>query len=467
MFSRILITLLVLLCPAHIYAREAVPQNAAQLNLTFAPLVKQVSPAVVNIYTKRAVARGFRHPFMDDPIFGQFFGRDMFGGRMRKHIESALGSGVIVSAQGLVVTNEHVVRGADEITIVLSDGNEYEADKLLADEASDLALLRIKDQEVTFPFVTLKPSESLEVGDLVLAIGNPFGVGQTVTSGIVSAQGRSSLDINDFNFFIQTDAAINPGNSGGPLVTMDGKVVGINTAIYSRSGGSLGIGFAIPSEMVASVIAASLNGQTGDKGIIRPWIGLTAQNVTSDISMSLGLPNPNGAMISQIHSASPFAEAGIKVGDIITSVNDKTIRDAAELKFRIATVPIGKQAKVSLFRDGKILTKNVKAIAPPEHPPRAQITLQGDHVLNGVTIANLNPAVSVELGLAGEEQGVVVLNAPRGFFRTVSAGDILLEVNSQKIQTPADVETALSSPRVNGPFMVIQSGGRVRQLYLR
>ncbi len=471
MFSRILITLLVLLCPTQTMAQEPqqqIPQNKSQLNLTFAPLVKQVAPAVVNIYTKRSVSKMFRNPFMDDPFFGQLFGGELFGGQMRKHVESALGSGVIVSAQGLVVTNEHVVRGADQITVVLNDGNEYEATKVLTDEASDLALLRIDETDREFPFVNLKPSESLEVGDLVLAIGNPFGVGQTVTSGIVSAQGRSSLDINDYNFFIQTDAAINPGNSGGPLVTMDGKVVGINTAIYSRSGGSLGIGFAIPSEMVASVIAASLNGQTGEHGIIRPWIGVTAQNVSTDIANSLGLDNPNGAMVSRLHSASPFREAGIKVGDVVLSVNGKAIRDAAELKFRIATVPIGKEAEVEIFRDEKIQNKSVKAIAPPENPPRNEITLRGDHVLNGVTIANLNPAVSIELGLAGEEEGVVVMSAPiRGFFRTVNTGDILMEVNGRKINKPEDVEKALKAPKSNGPYLVIKSGGRVSRLYLR
>lgn len=450
-------------------AVDQVPESALQLNLTFAPIVKQVAPAVVNIYTKKDLARAFgNNPFMNDPFFSQLFGGELFGGKMRRYMESALGSGVIVSAQGLVVTNEHVVRGADQITVVLNDGNEYEAVKVLTDEASDLALLRIQEEGREYPFVNLKPSESLEVGDLVLAIGNPFGVGQTVTSGIVSAQGRSNLDINDYNFFIQTDAAINPGNSGGPLVTMDGKVVGINTAIYSRSGGSMGIGFAIPSEMVASVIAASLNGQSGDRGIIRPWIGVTAQNVTTDIANSLGLNSPSGAMITQLHSASPFRDAGINVGDVVLSVNGKTIRDAAELKFRIATVPIGKDATVKIYRKGKTQDKSVTAIAPPENPPRNEMTLRGDHVLNGVTIANLNPAVSIELGLTGEEEGVVVLNAPRrGFFRTVNPGDILLEVNGRKIDRPKDVEDALKAEKTNGPYLVIKTGGRISRLFLR
>ncbi len=469
MFSRIFTLLLALLIPLNVYAQQpAVPQNQAQVNLSFAPLVKQVAPAVVNIYTKRAVTAQFRNPFMDDPFFGQFFNDNLFGGRMRQQIESALGSGVIVSKGGLIVTNAHVINGAQEITIALADGNEYPASLILSDPASDLALLQITGETIEFPFVTLKPSESLEVGDLVLAIGNPFGVGQTVTSGIVSAQGRSALDINDFNFFIQTDAAINPGNSGGPLVAMDGKVVGINTAIYSRSGGSMGIGFAIPSEMVASVIAASLSGQTGERGIIRPWLGVSSQNVTSEIAMSLGLPKPVGALITKLHSASPLLAAGVKVGDLIIALNKTPIRDSAEMKFRIATVPIGKEAEIDILRDGKTITKKITVIAPPEHPAREEIRLSGNHVLNGVTISNINPAVSVELGLITEEQGVVVLSAPsRSFFRTVAVGDILLEVNGQKIEKPADVEKALSAPRTNGPYLVINRGGRVNQIYLR
>ena len=448
---------------------QNVPQNGAELKLSFAPLVKKVAPAVVNIYSKRsAIPQGFRHPFLDDPIFGKLFGGDLFGGRMRKHVESALGSGVIVTQDGLVVTNEHVIRGSREIKIVLNDGNEYDAEVILSDAASDLALLRVSEPNVDLPFVTLKPSESLEVGDLVLAIGNPFGVGQTVTSGIVSAQGRSSLDINDFNFFIQTDAAINPGNSGGPLVAMDGKVVGINTAIYSRSGGSLGIGFAIPSEMVASVIAASINGQTGERGIIRPWVGVQAQDVTPEIAQNLGLESPNGALVSQLHSASPFSKAGIKVGDVVKSINDKDIKSAAELKFRIATVPIGKESKVEYFRKGKIFKSDVKTIAPPEEPSRDEITLNGSHVLKGVVVSNLNPAVSVELGLAGEEEGVVVMQAPRiGFFRTVSAGDILMEINGRKISKTSDVEVALAAPRNSGPYLIVKSNGRINRLYLR
>lgn len=464
-------TFLALLFPVSVYGQtHAAPQNNAQVQLSFAPLVREVSPAVVNVYTKRSVVAGGGSPFMGDPFFGKFFDRDFFGGQMRQHLESALGSGVIVTGNGLVVTNAHVIRGADEVSVGLKDGNEYVADIVLQDEASDLALLRIKqeDDEAPFPYVTLKPSESLEVGDLVLAIGNPFGVGQTVTSGIISAKGRSSLDINDYNFFIQTDAAINPGNSGGPLVAMDGKVVGINTAIYSRSGGSMGIGFAIPSEMVASVIAAEVNGQVSNNGILRPWLGVSVQDITSDIATSLELDKPEGALVSDVHSASPFIASGLETGDVIIGVNDRKVRNSAELKFIIATVPIGRQANVSVWRNGKVLSMQVEAMAPPNDPPRNDTVLQGNHILKGAVVANFNPAVSVELGLSGDEHGVVVVQAPRGFFaRTVKAGDILTQINGHEIDDVEQVDDVLSQGKGQGIEMLINRQGRLVKMFLR
>ncbi len=464
----ILLFLCVFIAPFDAYAQERiVPQNELQLNLSYAPLVKKVAPAVVNIYTKRTVQTGFRSPFMSDPFFEQFFGGSMFGGGMRERVENSLGSGVIVAKEGLVITNAHVVGGAQEITIVMPEGNEYAARLLLSDDASDLAVLRI-EENMEFPYVNLKPSESLEVGDLVLAIGNPFGVGQTVTSGIVSAQGRSSLDINDYNFFIQTDAAINPGNSGGALVAMDGGVVGINTAIMSRSGGSMGLGFAIPSEMVASVIAAALSGQTGDKGITRPWLGVTTQNVTSDIANSLGLPKPRGSLIADLHSASPLRKAGVKISDVVTEVNGHIIRDAPEMKFRLATVPLGKTANIKVLRQGKELSFDITAIAPPDEPARNETVLKGAHILNGAVVANLNPAVAVELGLKGEGSGVVVMETPRNSYaaRAVAPGDILLEINGKEIKSPADVDKAFKNSE-NGASLTLKRGGRISRLFMR
>ncbi|MCB1531906.1 MAG: Do family serine endopeptidase [Alphaproteobacteria bacterium] len=466
MIIRLAAIVLALFFPLVAGAQSVVPQSQSEVKLSFAPVVKAVAPAVVNIYTKRTVVQSAVNPFFRDPFFSQFFGNNVPGQRMRKQAESSLGSGVIIEADGLVVTNAHVVKGAEEITVGLNDGREFEAELVLVDAPSDLALLRIDPAGEALPFASLRPSESLEVGDLVLAIGNPFGVGQTVTSGIVSAQGRSSLNINDFNFFIQTDAAINPGNSGGALVTLDGGVVGINTAIYSRNGGSLGIGFAIPSEMVASVIAAEKAGSNGASGIARPWLGVTAQGVTQDIADSLDLKTPRGALISHLHSASPLKAAGIQVGDVVLSLNDKEVRSPSEMKFRMATVPLGDEATMLVERKGKSKSYKVKAMAPPDSPPRSAITLSGQHYLSGATIANINPAVAVELGLS-EEEGVVVMALAAGSpaARILNPGDIVLDINGAEIKAPKDVEKAAQAAR--SLSVIVKTNGRTRRVFIR
>ncbi len=296
---------------------RAVPETGAQVTLSYAPVVKKISPAVVNIYTKRIVQERV-NPFMADPMFQRFFGNLGQNGLTRERLQSALGSGVILEPNGLIITNAHVVKNAQEIMVVLSDRREFSAKVSLIDEPSDLAIVHVETKGELLPHANLVPSENLQVGDIVLAIGNPFGVGQTVTSGIVSALARSSLNINNFNFFIQTDAAINPGNSGGPLVDMNGGVVGINSAIFSNSGGSLGIGFAIPAEMVATVIAAEKAGGDG-KTIQRAWVGISGQQVTGDIAESLGLSRPAGVLITNIHPASPLLKEGMQVGGAFCS----------------------------------------------------------------------------------------------------------------------------------------------------
>ncbi|QQG37485.1 MAG: Do family serine endopeptidase [Micavibrio aeruginosavorus] len=448
--------------------KKTVPQDQAGVQLSFAPLVKKVAPAVVNIYTTRTITRRYVHPFMDDPFFSQFFG-DMpgydRGGTVRRKVEGALGSGVIVSPDGLVVTNAHVVKGADEIKVILADGREFSARVSLKDEPSDLALLRVDTGREALPHAELKPSETLEVGDLVLAIGNPFGVGQTVTSGIISALARSSLDINDYNFFIQTDAAINPGNSGGPLVSMNGGVIGINTAIFSQSGGSLGIGFAIPSEMVQSVIAAEAGGSSD---VVRPWLGVSSQAVTAEIADSLGLSKPRGTLISDLHSASPLRAAGVKVGDVLVMLNGHEIRDPSEMKFRMATVKIGDTAVIGYLRGGKVKEARVKAIAPPEDPPRDQTTLtQG--IFKGVTVANINPAVAHELGLPDQDaQGVVVMKVEGDGYgtRLLRKGDKILNVSQRDIKDVESLKKTLML-RLAMFSLVINRNGQIQQIAIR
>ncbi|CAN0480566.1 unnamed protein product, partial [Discosporangium mesarthrocarpum] len=274
---------------------KRVPASKAEISLSFAPLVKSAAPAVVNIYTRRVVRARRISPLFNDPFFRRFFGNQFApGNRQNQRVQNSLGSGVIVSADGLIVTNHHVIDKADEITVVLTDRREFEAEVVTRDEGTDLAVLRIKANNEKLPFLKLRDSDTLEVGDLVLAIGNPFGVGQTVTSGIVSALARTARGVSDFGFFIQTDAAINPGNSGGALIALDGGLVGINTAIYSRGGGSNGIGFAIPSNMVATVIGSAVSGGQ----VVRPWLGARGQTVNADLARSLGLSRPSGVLVN-------------------------------------------------------------------------------------------------------------------------------------------------------------------------
>lgn len=465
MFSAIM-----LVTGASAYAQDrVVPETRPMMQMSFAPVVKKVSPAVVNIYTKRVVKKRVS-PFMNDPLFEQFFGGMGMQGLSREQVESSLGSGVIVDVTGVIVTNSHVVESAQEIVVVLNDGREFDAKVSLTDKRSDLAILRIDSKGEELPFAPLKQSENLEVGDIVIAVGNPFGVGQTVTSGIVSALARSSLDISDFNFFIQTDAAINPGNSGGPLVDIDGGVVGINTAIYSRTGGSLGIGFAVPSEMVATVVAAEKSGDHSAKSIVRTWMGISGQMVTADIAKSLDLKKPAGVLINKIHTASPLSKDGMKVGDVVTAINGRTIRDPAEMKFRLATIPLGDEIKLDVLRKGTEQSFTVQAIAPPDSPDRDQKTLKGNNILSGVTVANINPALSVELNLQNEVDGVVVTDVSSNgrVSRILRAGDILVSINEEPITSTKVLGAVIERGIKHGVLaLVIERDGVKSQIVIR
>ena len=310
----------------------------AELRLSYAPVVKRVAPAVVNVYAAKVVHN--RNPLFDDPIFRRFFGVPGGGG---SQLQRSLGSGVIVDPAGLVVTNNHVIEGADEVKVSLADKREFEAEIVLKDTRTDLAVLRIKDAHERFPHLEFANSDALQVGDVVLAIGNPFGVGQTVTHGIVSALARTQVGITDYQFFIQTDAAINPGNSGGALVDLDGRLVGINTAIFSRSGGSQGIGFAIPANMVRVVVASA---ERGGKAVKRPWLGAKLQAVTPEIADSLGLKRPTGALVANVHAATARRRRrGLKAGDLIVAVDGQTVDDPNAFDYRFATKPLGGTAR--------------------------------------------------------------------------------------------------------------------------
>lgn len=445
---------------------KVVPSSRAETMLSFAPLVKLAAPAVVNIYTRRVVRARTATPLFNDPFFRRFFGDQFrFGGQERRRVQNSLGSGVIVSDDGLVVTNYHVIDKADEITVVLTDRREFEAEIVTRDERTDLAVLRIKVESEKLPFLKFRDSDTLKVGDLVLAIGNPFGVGQTVTSGIVSALARTARGVSDFGFFIQTDAAINPGNSGGALVSLDGGLIGINTAIYSRGGGSNGIGFAIPSNMVATVVGTAMRGGQ----VVRPWLGARGQSVDADIARSLGLPTPSGVLVNSVHPDGPAAKAGLKVGDVILSIDGKKVPDANSLRFRIATLSIGGQTLIGAIRGGRPLERNVSLIAAPENPPRDLSLIKGSNPYAGAEVANLSPALTEELGIDSEATGVIVLRLKRRSPADrvgLEPGDILLRLNGEQISSVAMLKQLLTRDYANWRIEISRSG-RLLQLIIR
>jgi len=440
-------------------ADQSVPGSAAEIRMSFAPVVHNTAPAVVNVYAQRLVAQR-EGGLLDDPFFRQFFGDDGSFGRPREQVQNSLGSGVIVDPSGLIVTNNHVIAGGTDIRVALADKREFEAKLLLADERTDLAVLKIDAGDEVLPALQFGDSDDLEVGDLVLAIGNPFGVGQTVTSGIVSALARTHVGISDYQFFIQTDAAINPGNSGGALVNMAGELVGINTAIFSRSGGSIGIGFAIPANMVRTVVQSAEAGTE----VRRPWLGVGLQDVTPEIAETLGFARPEGALIVDIHPDSPLAVAGLKRGDVILAIEGKPVENARELGYRAATMPIGSASIIEYQRGGTRKETRITLIAAPETVARDETPITGNNPMAGAVAANLSPAVAEELGLAAGLTGVAILRAENGPARRfLRKGDIVRAINDAKIGTVADLKAAVET---NTGFwdILIERGGRSLRL---
>jgi Do/DeqQ family serine protease len=412
-----------------------VPTSPGELKLSFAPIVQRTTPAVVNVYAAKMVQN--RNPLLDDPIFRRFFG--IPGNQSPEQMQRSLGSGVVVDPSGLVVTNNHVIEGADQVKVSLADKREFEAEIVLKDSRTDLAVLRLKAGREQFTPLEFSNSDELLVGDVVLAIGNPFGVGQTVTHGIVSALARTQVGITDYQFFIQTDAAINPGNSGGALVDLTGKLVGINTAIFSRSGGSQGIGFAIPANMVRVVVASA---KSGGSAVRRPWLGARLQTVTSEIAESLGLARPSGALVSNVAQASPAARAGLRLSDLITAIDGQTVDDPNAFDYRFATRPLGGTAQIDIVRAGKPQRLTIALETAPDSG-RDEIVIKSRSPFQGAKVSNISPAVADELRLDSNVEGVVIIelgdDAPAqsvGFKK----GDVILNVNSQKIVKTGDLE---------------------------
>ncbi len=456
-----LAVLFALAAPAAAQSDEkVVPLDPGLVKLSFAPLVKKVKPSVVNVYASRVETMP-RNPLFDDPIFKRFFGDQGSNSRTAQ----SLGSGVIVDPSGLVVTNHHVIEGMTEVRIALSDRREFEAEIVLRDPRTDLAVLKIKSDE-RFPVLELGDSDKIEVGDFVIAIGNPFGVGQTVTQGIISALARTQIGINDYGFFIQTDAAINPGNSGGALVDLSGRLVGINSAIYSRSGGSMGIGFAIPVNMVKSVIAAA---EHGGQSVKRPWLGAKLQNVSKDIADSIGLDRPVGAVVVSVAAGSPAAKAGLKRGDVILQIDGQDVEDAEGVGFRLGVRPLGGVASLSVVRSAKRIVASLDLAPAPETPAREALRIKSRSPFQGAEVANISPAVLEELSLESTAddapKGVIVTDVAQNSFAAnygVQKGDVVVEVNGAEIDTTHDLEDACAAHARYWDLTISRGGQLIR-----
>ena len=433
-------------------AQTAVPRSETEIQLSFAPVVQRAAPAVVNIYASRIVAQRLS-PFADDPFFSQFFD---FGQAVPR-VQNSLGSGVILSADGIVVSNFHVVGGADDIRVVLADKREFAGRVILSDAEADLAVIRL-DGAADLPALDLADSDRAEVGDLVLAIGNPFGVGQTVTSGIVSGLARAGATARGAGYFVQTDAAINPGNSGGALVDVDGRLLGINTSILTRSGGSNGIGFAIPSNLVAQYVAQAEAGRTE---FARPWSGIDVQPVDQSLAEAMGLPGPGGVAIRQAHAESPFAKAGLSPGDVITAIDGHPVDGAQALDYRLAVRGPDATARVSYWRDGVTAEADVALISARGTEGTKPLRIAANNILDGLAVAALDPALIDRLGLPLSSEGVVVTEVSGRARRTgLRPGDVLLAVNGQALSAPSDLADVAARPGRSWVMEFVRDGRR-------
>ena len=436
------------------FAKDTIPKSETEIKLSFVPLVKQAAPAVVNIYAKRIIEER-RSPFSRDPFFRDFF-RNF--GQLQPRVQNSLGSGVILSADGYVVSNYHVVGGATDIRVVLNDGREISGNVILSDQESDLAVLKLNSDEV-LPYLELRKSDTVEVGELVLAIGNPFGVGQTVTNGIISGLARTGIASGSAKgYFLQTDAPINPGNSGGALIDISGALIGVNTSILSRSGGSNGIGFAIPADLVGQFLIQAKEGRTS---FIRPWAGMRGQPITFEMAASLGLPAMSGMIISELHELSPFSLAGIQVGDIITKVDGLDINSPEEMLYRMSVGGIGTTVDVSYFSQGIIKSVQIDLVEMPNIEAE-QVILGPKFIFLDLHISELTPEFQSKFGLSFSSKGLVVLDPGRVAGRLgLRSGDLLQEINGKSVETVDDAMSSIGSLKGTGSITIRRSGRRI------
>jgi len=427
---------------------RTVPESQMPMQQSFAPIVRRTAPAVVNVYSSVNVTRS-SCPYANDPFWARFYcGRNTQ--TRNEKVDNSLGSGVIVGADGIIVTNNHVVEAGEEFRVVLNDRREFPAEVVMKDARTDLAVLRIDTGGQALPMLQFADTRELQVGDIVLAIGNPFGVGQTVTSGIVSALARTDVGVSDYSSFIQTDASINPGNSGGALVDMQGRLVGVNSMIFSRGGGSNGIGFAIPAEMVKRVVDAAVRGGT----LVRPWLGAKGEVIDSAKAKALGLDRPRGVLIGDVYAGGPADKAGLKEGDVVLTVDGREVFDDRGMKFIAATKAEGEVVSLSILRNGQPQQISVRMAAPPGTSKGELVQVQGTNPFAGAVMVELTPALGEEVGIDAFNGGMLVYSVPR---RTIASnvgfqpGDIIREINGTTIRTKRDFESVLSRAESNPP----------------
>jgi serine protease Do len=426
--------------PILMAAQSTQPPPRVSFESGFAPVVKRVLPAVVNVSSSKMVRTSQNmSPFFSDPFFRQFFGNQFSVPREQR--EHSLGSGVIVSPDGYILTNNHVVNGATDVKVLLGDKREFKAKIVGTDSKTDIAVLKIDAQNL--PVLAFGDSSKMEPGDFVLAIGNPFGLNQTVTMGIVSATGRGGLGIEDYEDFIQTDAAINPGNSGGALVNERGDLIGINTAILSGGGGNQGVGFAIPVNMARQVMDQILkNGK-----VIRAWLGVVIQPVTPDMAKAFGLAEAKGALIGDVTANSPAAKAGLEKGDIILDLNGQPIEDSRSLQLKVATLAPNTAAKLTVFRNGTKREVTVMlGVMPSGTGEGGGQSGQGGGALDGVSVDNLSPGILQQLGLPATTQGVVVSDVSQGSAAAdagLQRGDVIQQVNRKPVTNVSEFQSAV------------------------
>jgi serine protease Do len=442
--------------PGPAFAHAGTGQNG----IAIADIAEKAAPSVVNVASSRTV-KPVEMPFFNDPFFRHFFGPGGGGPEPDdKRQEHGLGSGVVVSADGLVLTNNHVIEGADEIKVTTSDKREFSVKVLGADKKSDLAVLRLQGDVKGLTPIEIGDSSRLRLGDVVLAIGNPFGVGQTVTMGIVSAKGRANMGIAAYEDFIQTDAAINPGNSGGALVDMEGRLVGINTAILSRTGGNMGIGFAIPTNMASPIMKALM-----DHGkVVRGWLGVGIQDIDQELAQAMGLKGTKGILVSDIVDKGPGSKAGLRSGDVVLKLNGQDVDSTGQFRNAVAAAGSGATVKLDVLRDGKPMTVEAKLGELPEEQSKVA---RGDNggqpgLLDGLALEDLNPMLRQKLDVPPSiKSGVVVTEIAPGSSGANSGlrpGDLIIEVNKTPVTDVGSFKQAYTKAKDRALLRVVRGG---------